>query len=207
MKALKKSDRTKQFIIEQAAILFNQKGFAATSMQDIMQNTKLSKGALYGHFKTKEAIALAAFHQAVKTVKDDIRTRTRVIDHAIDKLKAVVYYYKEHILHPAVKGGCPIQNTAVDTNGDSNTALRLAVQEVMDAWRSSICKNIEQGVQSNEIRTDIDAQDFAIRFIAVLQGGILMANLYKDASYFVPSAQLLIEMIEKLKMQQSQNHD
>ncbi len=45
-----KAEKTKQFILEKAAVLFNQNGYAGTSMDDIMKATGLSKGALYGNF-------------------------------------------------------------------------------------------------------------------------------------------------------------
>ena len=63
-----KAEKTRLQIIEHAAVLFNQKGFAGTSMEDIMNATGLSKGALYGHFKSKDEIAVASFQHAVQKV-------------------------------------------------------------------------------------------------------------------------------------------
>jgi len=63
---LTKSDRTRQLIVEKAAHLFNVKGYAATSMSDIIEATGLAKGGIYGHFKSKEAIASEAFDYASK---------------------------------------------------------------------------------------------------------------------------------------------
>ena len=48
---MKKSDKTRQFIIDKAADLFNTQGYSGTSMADIMEVTGLSKGAIYGNFK------------------------------------------------------------------------------------------------------------------------------------------------------------
>ena len=61
---LSKSAQTKQFIIEKAAPIFNKKGFAATSMNDILEATGLAKGGVYGNFTSKEEIALLAFEYA-----------------------------------------------------------------------------------------------------------------------------------------------
>ena len=95
---MKKSEKTRQFIVEKAAALFNTKGFYGTSMADIMEVTGLTKGGIYGNFKTdgadkkgvKEEIALAAFEHAVEVVKRTVGLRTRVIEDSLDKLKAVV---------------------------------------------------------------------------------------------------------------------
>lgn len=196
----KKSILTKQMVIQKAATLFNQKGFAGTSMQDIMHVTGLSKGGLYGNFKTKEDIAVAAFDQAVITVWGEIKLRTKVIDNSLDKLKAVVYFYKERILNPPIEGGCPIQNTAIDAD-DGNPALRAKVKQTIDLWRENIKKNIHNGMKRGEVRLEVNATDFAIQFVANLEGGIMLSNLYKDVHCFDVIARQLINMIEDLRQE------
>ena len=122
-----KAEKTRELIVQEAAVLFNQRGFAGTSMDDIMKATGLSKGGLYGNFKNKEEIAVEAFQHAVLKVRNEVGNRTKVIENSLDKLKAVVYFYKERILDPPVEGGCPIQNTAIDAD-DNNPILKDRVK-------------------------------------------------------------------------------
>jgi AcrR family transcriptional regulator len=196
---LSKSDQTKQVILEKAAALFNLNGFSGTSMKDIMDATGLSKGGLYGNFKTKEEIALAAYDQAVETVWEEVKKRTSVIDNALDKLKAVVYFYKERILDPPVEGGCPIQNTAIDAD-DGNPVLREKVIKTIDNWRGNIVTNLERGMKRGEVRIDINAADFAIKFIGILEGGIMLTRLYKELHFFDIIASQLIDLIDDLRI-------
>lgn len=196
---LSKSDHTKQMILEKAAALFNLNGFSGTSMKDIMDATGLSKGGLYGHFKTKEEIALAAYDQAVDIVWEEVKKRTSVIDNSLDKLKAVVYFYKERILDPPVEGGCPIQNTAIDAD-DGNPVLREKVIKTIDNWRGNIAGNLERGMKRGEVRLDINAADFAIKFIGILEGGIMLSRLYKELHCFDIIASQLIDLIDDLRI-------
>lgn len=199
----KKSEKTRQLIIEKAAILFNQKGFHGTSMSDIIEATQLSKGCIYGNFKknsadkkgVKEEIALAAFEHAVLKVQYDIGKRTRVISHALDKLKTVVYYYKENILHPPVEGGCPIQNTSIDSD-DSIPALSKKAIKALDNWKERIIYTLEKGIEKGEVRADIEPEKFAVLFIGTLEGGIMLANLYKNYEHFNIMSEQLLKMIE-----------
>ena len=184
--------------MEKASILFNSKGFAGTSMEDILKATGLSKGGIYGNFRSKEEIAMQAFDFAVERVSRQIQERTRVIDHALDKLKAVVYFYKEHVLHPPVEGGCPIQNTAIDAD-DNNEQLRQRVMEVLDEWQSRIAHTVEKGKQRGEVHPEADAYTFARQFIGTLEGGIMLSQLYKDITYFDAMARLLLRLIEELR--------
>ena len=50
-------EQTVEKILDAAALLFIQKGYQNTTLQDIIDATKLSKGAVYHHFRSKEEIA------------------------------------------------------------------------------------------------------------------------------------------------------
>jgi len=193
-----KAEKTRLLIISKAAILFNQNGYAGTSMKDIMQATGMSKGALYGHFKDKEQIAVAAFQQAVNTVLIEVGKRTRDEKSVLAKFQQVIYFYKERILNPPVEGGCPIQNSSLDAN-ETRPFLRDEVRKSMDAWQERIVYTLQKGMAKGEVRIDIDAREFAINFISTLEGGIMMAQLYEDVRFFDNVARQLMLMVEGLK--------
>ena len=56
-----KAERTTQFIIETVAPIFNKHGYIGTSMSQLTEATGLTKGAIYGNFENKLALALSAF--------------------------------------------------------------------------------------------------------------------------------------------------
>lgn len=193
-----KAEKTRELIISEAAILFNQRGYEGTSMKHIMDATGMSKGALYGHFKDKEEIAVAAFQQAVQTVLVQVGKRTQSERGVLAKFRQVIFFYKERILNPPVEGGCPIQNSSVDAD-ESRPVLRKEVIRAMDAWQERIVRTLQKGMAAGEVRIDIDAREFAVNFIATLEGGIMMAQLYRDVRYFDNVARLLMQMVEGLK--------
>ena len=201
-----KSEKTRQFIIEKSAALFNQKGFSGTSMSDIMEATGLSKGGIYGNFKredldktgVKEEIAIAAFDHAVQTVYNTIKERTAVIENSLDKLKAVVYFYRERILDPPVEGGCPIQNTAVEAD-DANPVLRDKALAAIEEWKRRIIRTLEKGMEKGEIKPGVHAEEFAVLFIGNLEGGILLARVQRSTKPFEIMSRQLLGMIESLR--------
>jgi AcrR family transcriptional regulator len=68
---MSKAQETKMRIIEQAAALFNQQGYAGSSMSDLMRVTGLQKGGIYNHFRSKDELALEAFDFAVNRVQEE----------------------------------------------------------------------------------------------------------------------------------------
>ncbi len=204
---MKKSEKTRQLIIEKSASLFNQNGYAGTSIQDIMAATGLTKGGIYGNFKkeggdkkgVKEEIAIAAFGYAVKVVNAEVQKRTFVIENSLDKLKAVVYFYKERVMNPPVEGGCPLLNTSIDCD-NSIPKLQKNVVKAMQYWQERIIKTLEKGKKAGQVKKEVNSEDFATLFIGTLEGGILMSKIFKDNHQFDVMADQLICMIEELSV-------
>lgn len=171
-----KSDRTRQLIIERSAPIFNKKGYAGTSMADILEATGLAKGGIYGNFASKDEIAAAAFDYGYAQVRDTLRTLIKQQPTAAEKLGAVLRFYHNYTLTPLLEGGCPVLNTAIDADDQLpflKEKARQAMQEMLDSLRYIIQKGIEKG----EFRPDIQAAAEAEHFYAVLEGGIMMAKL------------------------------
>lgn len=167
-----------------AAELFNEKGFAATSMKDIMNASQKSKGAIYGHFPGgKLDIALAAYDFAVEQVYDQVGERTRVVSHSLDKLIAVIDYYRDHIFDPPVRGGCPIQNTLVHSYA-MIPELKQRVDHTVSDWKRRIIKTLDKGVESGEVLEKVNFEELALQFIGQIQGGLILAKSQNTQSAF-----------------------
>ncbi|KAM3111580.1 MULTISPECIES: TetR family transcriptional regulator [unclassified Phormidesmis] len=64
-----KGETTKLDILQQAAPIFNQQGYAGASIAAIMQAAGLQKGRIYNHFESKEQLALETFNYSVRLVR------------------------------------------------------------------------------------------------------------------------------------------
>jgi len=67
---MSKAEKTKQFIIEKTAPVFNTKGYTSTSLSDITKSTGLTKGSIYGNFENKEEVALEAYRYNAGLLKE-----------------------------------------------------------------------------------------------------------------------------------------
>lgn len=185
---MSKAEQTKAKIVEQAANLFNQKGYAGVSISDIMQATGLKKGGIYNHFQSKEELAVAAFDYAVNLVTQRVWHAIKQKKNAIARLKALVNVHLEYIDNPPLPGGCPIMNTAIEWDDPHSISqdkaigilLRDRTKQAMDSWRNLIIKIITKGITKGEIKPDIDSVTVATIIISSLEGGIMMSKLYQD---------------------------
>lgn len=179
---MSKAQATKARIVEQAAALFNQQGYAGSSMSDLMRVTGLQKGGIYNHFRSKDELALEAFDFAVQRIQQRFRGALRGKRHAVDRLMAILSVYEQFLVDPPVQGGCPLLNTAVESD-DTHPALRKQTQLAMTAWRSLIERIVAKGVTRGELQPTVDGQMVATILIATLEGGIMLSKLYDDPSH------------------------
>jgi TetR/AcrR family transcriptional regulator, transcriptional repressor for nem operon len=192
---MSKGEETKEKILQQAAELFNQQGYAGASIADIMRVTGLQKGGIYNHFQSKDDLALQAFDFAVAQFKDRYRIILRSKYHAIDRLQAIVDIFRSNIDNPIVKGGCPILNTAIESD-DTHPALRERAKQAMNSWREMVSQIIQKGIERGEIRPTVNIDEIATIMISSLEGAVMMSKLYGDLIYIERVSQHLNEYIK-----------
>jgi TetR/AcrR family transcriptional repressor of nem operon len=176
--SLTKGERSRQKIVETAAVLFNQKGFTGCSMGDIVAASGLEKGTLYGHFSTKEELALLAFDYAWKDTSDKRIRNLHTVSNAVDKLKLHIDNY---VNTPSFPGGCPLLNFAVEAD-DGNLALRTRVRKALKGWEDLLEKIVEDGQSSGEINPEIDSHSVANLVISMLEGATAIARINKRSA-------------------------
>lgn len=179
---MSKAQETKMRIIERAAALFNQQGYAGSSISDLMRVTGLQKGGIYNHFRSKDELALEAFDFAVNRVQEEFIGALKGKRHSVDRLIAILSVYERMFDDPPIQGGCPILNTAVESD-DTHPTLRERAQLAMDAWRILIQRIVDKGIIRGELHSTVDADTVATILIATIEGAVMLSKLYGDASH------------------------
>ena len=176
---MSKAQQTKARIVRQAAELFNQKGYAGSSIADVMQATGLKKGGIYNHFKSKDELALAAFDYAVNLMSQEVWQAVKTERNAVRRLQALVSAYLIYIDRPPIAGGCPILNTAIEAD-DLDSPLRDRAIAAINSWRSLIVRIIQKGIKKQEVRYTVEPDTVATIIICTIEGAIMMSQLEKN---------------------------
>jgi AcrR family transcriptional regulator len=179
---LKKSERTTKFIIETVAPIFNAKGYTATSMHDITSATGLTKGAIYGNFKNKEALAVAAFNKNVNDLLVAISMHQKKGKTPLQKLLLIPDFYRNYYEYCEQHGGCPILNVGVDATG-IETELIINVRNVIEKTMSNIAKLVELGKSAGEISLSVDSVGFSNKLYRLIQGAVFMMYVMNDPDF------------------------
>jgi TetR/AcrR family transcriptional repressor of nem operon len=172
-----KGEQTRRKIVAAAAPIFNQHGYEGSSLAALMAATGMKKGGIYRHFSSKEELAAevfdytwaAAWKARMAHVDDEIR--------GIDRLKLLIANFIDY--RSPVIGGCPILNTAVDSD-DGNGVLRARVGKALRSWIARLQSIVKQAAQRGETRPGVDPKTVATLIVASLEGALMMARLERN---------------------------
>lgn len=187
---LSKAEKTKAYIIERAAPLFNKKGYAGTSLSDIMEATALTKGSVYGNFENKDELAAAAYHYNFYSLRKRIAQEVRRHEKATEKLLGITRFYRNNWKLICERGGCPILNAAVEAD-DNLGYLKKPVQESIRVFVRDIVAIIELGQKNKEFRRNIDPTEYAYVIISILEGAVMMLKTMNNQ-------QILVSMLDRI---------
>lgn len=179
------SKDTKQFIVDVATKIFEHKGYSATSMADIKNETNVSKGTIYYHFKNKEELYLYCIQQVSNEfIRNwDITSKT---EQSAEK-KLYIWANLNHIMLQK-----PIMNSIQEYFVSTNKNNYNAVLELYEPEFQIVSRILEEGISRGEFKVDLQIDDVSVllyNFITSLANAELYGyrssqeqkNLYKQA--------------------------
>lgn len=191
-----KAERTTAYIIETVASVFNKHGYIGTSMSDLTDATNLTKGALYGNFENKEALALSAFEYNRNLLLNAIDEQLSIEGNALQKIDNLIKFYKTYDVFTLHMGGCPILNVGIDAQ-HNNRLLAAATRETLKDIEGKIALVLENGVNNREFKIPVTPLQFAKQLVTILQGSIAMATITNDRKYLFNTVTYLEVLIRR----------
>jgi len=181
-----KGERTRKRIVAAAAPLFNQRGYVGSSMSELMAATGLEKGGIYRHFSNKDELALEAFDHTLEMQRERIRSALEGKETVVERITALARGIAGAVEKTAVPGGCPLLNTAIESDDGNTPAHRALRKRTRQAMRDTInyARGIVQaGIEAGELPGTVDASAEAESLVGVVEGGLMLSKLYEDPHY------------------------
>ena len=191
---MSKAEKTREFIIEKAAPIFNKKGYAGTSLKDLMEATGLTKGSIYGNFENKDEVATAVFNYNIKLVNKRIAEYVVPKNTYTEKLIGITEYYRQNWKYVFDKGGCALLNASVEAD-DNLLFLKETVQNSIKRWVKSIGVIIEDGKNKGEFKKNINSTEYAYTIITLLEGGIMLGKIMNNQKHLIAALDRITAII------------
>lgn len=173
-----KGELTREKILADATRVFHRKGFLTTTVNDLLGASGVTKGNLYFHFASKEAVGLEVLSRASKGFRQFLADALQGETPGA-RLERFFCQALDRNCRKGFVGGCLFGNTALET---SDTAPMFAepVSEVFVEWIDTLRTTIEAAQAGRQVRQDLPAAQLAELIVAAIEGGIMQSRLTKD---------------------------
>jgi AcrR family transcriptional regulator len=194
------AETTREALLEAAFNEMYMNGFRAASLDAILAETGLTKGALYHHFGSKQGLGYAVVEERVKPLVRERYLQTfRAVADPIEGLQRMGSRMQQELEKDGILlMGCPVNNLVTEMSGvDEGFRHRLA--EILDEWKATIAEGLRRGQAGGLVREDVDPVATATFYVASYQGACGFAKNAHDIAPFIACRAGLDEHLESLR--------
>lgn len=156
-----KASNTRYTILEKAFELIYKKGYQTTSIDEIIATTKVTKGAFYYHFKTKDEMGISIINEIVKPSM--YNSLIRPLENTSEPIEEIYLVMKSLLLKNPVltfEYGCPIGNLVQEMT-PWNSEFTKVLNEVVLEWQESMENALKEAIKSNCLSNNINTKQVA----------------------------------------------
>ena len=172
-------------------------GFRGSDLNTILAKAGVTKGALYHHFTSKEALGHAVIEGVIARITQD--KWLAPLDDVDDPINALIGILEDTGTSDAeVNGGCPLNNLAQEMS-PLDEGFRLRLSEIFTNWISGVTDALRLGQINGKVRRDIDPRETATFFVASYEGYISLAKTAQDGRVLASGMKQLRIYLESLR--------
>jgi TetR/AcrR family transcriptional repressor of nem operon len=194
---LRNSERTRERLLQAASREVYRSGFQSASLEAILAAAGVTKGALYYHFESKEALGYAVVEEVIAP---DVRgTWVRPLQRGKDSIDALIGIVRGiSVRLEDVRGGCPLNNLAQEMSPlDAGFRKRLAL--VFHSWREAVASVLREGQTHGNVRRDVEPADAAGLLIAMVEGYGSLAKNAQDPKVMKAGIKNIVDWLRSLR--------
>ena len=192
-------DKTRQTLLRAAFDEMYRHGFQGASLDRLLQDTEVTKGALYHHFKNKQELGYAVIEEVIRPI---VVTEWReALAETDDPLESIMRIIKARLAsrgEEAAICGCPLNNLAMEMS-PIDEGFRIRIQGLFDSWRRGIASALRRGQAHGKVRQDLDADQIATFILASIEGTISLGKNAQSLEVFQRSFAGLELFLESLR--------
>jgi TetR/AcrR family transcriptional repressor of nem operon len=194
---LRDSERTRERLLQAASREIYRSGFQSAGLDTILEVAGVTKGALYYHFESKEALGYAVVDEVIAP---DVRGQwVRPLQSGKDPIDALIGAVQGIPLRRTdIRGGCQLNNLAQEMSPlDAGFRKRLAI--IFAAWREAVASVLREGQAHGSVRRDVEPADAAGLLIAMVEGYASLAKNSQDPKVMKAGIRNIVDWLRSLR--------
>jgi TetR/AcrR family transcriptional repressor of nem operon len=189
--------RTRASLLQAAFEEMHRSGFRGSDVQTILRAAGVTKGAMYHHFESKEALGHAVVDEVIADLtREKWQLPLRDARNAVDALIGIV---RSTSLRPEhLSRGCPLNNVSQEMS-PLDEGFRRRTAKVFGDWHQAVAAALRDGMLRGTVRKDVDPDETATFLIAAYEGYMSLAKNSQDAGALQAGQKTLIRYLESLR--------
>ena len=197
---LRDPERTRESLLQAASREIYRSGFQSASLDSMLAEAGVTKGALYYHFGSKEVLGYAVVEEVIAPLVD--RVWLRPLQTGKNPIDALIGIVQGISVRPEdVRGGCYLNNLAQEMS-PLEAGFRNRLARVFDAWQEAVALVLREGQTSGRVR--VEPTDAARLLIAMVEGYASLAKNAQDAKVMKEGISNLVGWLRSLRAPNSQ---
>lgn len=190
---------TRERLIQCAFQEIYQHGYAGASLERILVNSGVTKGALYHHFGSKADLAHAVIEQVIRPFAvDGWLAPLRQSSDPIATLSETLVNLISSRTKEEICCGCPLNNLTQElANADEEFRQHLA--SVFDEWRAGIRDALDRGKKAGTVREDVDSAGVAVFIVSSIEGFATTAKSSRDRDLTMSGGKVFLQFLASLR--------
>ena len=175
-----KATETRKAILQKAFQLIYTQGYQTTSIDDIIATTKVTKGAFYYHFKSKDDMGLAIINEIVRPTMEE--SFIKPLQLTKDPIKEIYGMTKNLLFdnpYLKIEHGCPAGNLTQEMT-PWNHEFSKALSELMQEWQHTIEVCLKKAKKEGTVRKTINPSQVAFFIMSGYWGIRNFGKLYNN---------------------------
>ncbi len=199
--SLSRGEKTRRRIVGHATLLMYEKGYARTTIDDVIAAAGVTKGSFYFHFASKEELGYAVIEAASEHIlyrlrgfldRPDLSPRQRI--------EAMLREIQGIVEAADCSRGCIIGNLALETS-HSNPGFRERIARAFREWSELIAHELEAMKAAGELPPVFDPAAYADFAVSALEGGIMISKVTRDPAPMRNSVKFILRLFENPEAQ------
>jgi TetR/AcrR family transcriptional regulator, transcriptional repressor for nem operon len=192
-------ERTRQRLLQAAFREVYRYGFQSAGVDTILAATNVTKGALYYHFESKEALGFAIIEEIVAKLTRDRWMLPLKRNEGKDPINTLIGIVRAIPHGPKdVKAGCPLVNLAQEMS-QLDEQFRKRLQRIFHAWQEGIAMALRRGQSQGAVRLDLVAEEAASFLIAMVEGYEVLAKNAQDVKVWNAGIRNIVGWLKSLR--------
>jgi TetR/AcrR family transcriptional repressor of nem operon len=169
-----KAISTRERLLDSARYLFWERGFAGTSMADLLAHSEVNSGSFYHFFESKEALLREVLRGYLEALRPMIVAPAfATTAQPLERIFAILAGYRERIILTDNKYGCPLGRLALEIDPENRPAHRL-IAENFQGWIGAV----RECLADLDLPGKTDTEALATYVLAVMEGGVMLSRSY-----------------------------